>query len=275
MDPTAEADTDQAMAERFSRGFEPVLKEDWVMLTIAVIDILALIARDVYGSFIPPLADRIIVGADLAIIAIFAIEFLAEMRRASSKLGYTRTHWYELVGMVPIAHWGFRMFRLVRLLRIYVVKTYPPEVRPERDWSHALVRGMIIHYRNVLLEEITDPIVLTSINVIEGPLVRARFAHTIGDTLEERRVNIQTVVEDAIRQTRGVGHILSTRYGRQLVETITDNVLENVVQTLRSEELNEVISESIQDVLNEVRERVKEKEYKLDGGGALRPNLHR
>lgn len=261
------------LADRLSRGFEPVTSGDWLLIGVAVVDILLLVARDVYGGFLPGLADTMIVWIDLGILAVFALEFLGEMRRASNRIAYVRNHWYEVVGMVPVAHWGFRVFRLVRLLRIYVVTSYPLERAPQRDWSYALVRGLIIHYRNVLLEEITDPIVLTSIDVIEGPLVRSKFAETVGETLEERREHIHVVVEDAVRHTRGLGHVMDTRYGRRLVATITDSVLDTTVHTLESEELNEVISESIADVLQEVRSKVKDKDYALDGGSRFRPTF--
>lgn len=258
-------------AELLSRGFEPVGREDWVMLVIAAADVLLLLAKDVYGSFLPQLAERIIVGVDLVIVGIFAIEFLTEMFRASSKLRYTKNHWYEVVGLVPIAHWGFRAFRLVRLLRYWVVLHVPPGRYHDRSWHAALVRGIIGHYRGVLLEEITDPIVLASISAIEGPLTRARFAGTIGERLDTRRENIQAVVREAVENTKGVGPLLSTRTGRRLVIQVTNEVLDQVILTLESDELNQVLSESIQDVLDELREKVREKEYRVAGGSRLRP----
>lgn len=264
----------QAVADRLARGFEPVTSRDWILVTIAVVDILLLVARDVYGGFLPGLADRVIVWIDLGILSIFAIEFIVEMERSSSRLVYARNHWYELVGMAPVAHWGVRVFRLVRLLRMYVVKSYPTEAEPERDWSYALVRGIITHYRAVLLEEITDPIVLTSIDVIKGPMERARWAGTIGDSLEERREHIHTVVADTMRHTEGMQHLMRTQYGQRLVARITDATLDSAIHTLRSDELNEVIGESIGDILDELSEKVKEKEYAEQGRSRFRPAFH-
>lgn len=261
----------ESAEELLSRGFEPVGRADWVMLVIAALDVLLLLAKDVYGAFMPTLAEQIIVGVDLVIVGIFAIEFLTEMFRASSKVRYTKNHWYEVVGLVPIAHWGFRAFRLVRLLRYWVVMNVPAEQYHDRSWHAALVRGIIGHYRGVLLEEITDPIVLASINAIEGPLTRARFAGTIGDRLDTRRDDLHTVVREAVETTKGVGPLLSTKAGRRLVVQVTDEVLDQVILTLRSDELNEVLGESIQDVLNELREKVREKEYRVAGGSRLRP----
>lgn len=264
-------DYEQDLAHRFSRGFEPVTAGDWVLVTIALLDVLMLLARDVYGNVLPPLAVDVIIWVDLAILAIFALEFLAEAKQASSWLLYTRNHWYEVVGMIPIAHWGIRSFRLVRLLRMFVVSYYPPEKKPERDWSFALVRGLITHYRSVLVEEITDPIVLTSIDVIKGPMVRARWAGTVGESLEERREHIHVVVDDALRHTDGMNYLMRTRHGQRMAKRVTDTVLDTVIHTLESDELNEVIGESVGEVLDELREKVKEKEYRETGGSRFRP----
>lgn len=262
------------MANRLSRGFEPVTARDWTLVAVAVVDILLLVARDVYGGFLPPLADTAIVAADLAILAVFAVEFLWEIRRASNKLVYARNHWYELVGMIPVAHWGVRIFRLVRLLRMYVVSRFPEEVEPDRDWSYALVRGLISHYRSVLLEEITDPIVLASINVIEEPLTRAEHAKVLGRSIDERRDKIHAVVQDSVENTQGLRHLAGTRYGQRLISTVTDATLESTIHTLESEELNEVISDSIEEVLGEVREKVRDKSYALESGSRFHPTFH-
>lgn len=262
-----------SLPERLSRGFEPVTVRDWTLVGLAVVSIALLVARDVYGGFLPPWADQAIVAADLGILLIFAGEFLYEIRRASNRLVYARNHWYELVGMVPIAHWGFRAFRLVRLLRMYVVKRFPEEVEPERDWSYALARGIIVHYRNVLLEEITDPIILTSLNVLEGPLTRAQHAKALGASIDERRAEIHAIVRSSIQNTKGLKHLAGTRYGERLIHTVTETTLETTVHTLESEELNQVISDSIQSVLDEVRSKVRQKSYALDGGSRFHPTF--
>lgn len=262
-----------SIADRLSRGFEPVTIRDWTFIGLAVVSIVLLVARDVYGGFLPPLADQLIVAADLSILLLFAGEFTYEIRRASNKVAYARNHWYEIVGMVPIAHWGLRAFRLVRLLRMYVVKRYPEEVAPERDWSYALVRGLIMHYRNVLLEEITDPIILTSLNVIEDPLARAQHAKALGASISERREKIHTIVLDSVTNTKGLRTFARTRYGQNVIRAVTESTLETTIQTLESEELNDVISDSIRDILDEVRSKVEEKSYALEDGTRFQPRF--
>ncbi len=262
-----------SMADRLSRGFEPVTRRDWIFIGLALLSIALLVARDVYGGFLPAWADQLIVAADLSILLLFAGEFAYEIRRSSNKVAYARNHWYEIVGMVPIAHWGLRAFRLVRLLRMYVVNRYPEEVEPNRDWSYALVRGLIMHYRNVLLEEITDPIIMTSLNVIEGPLSRAQHAKAIGHSIDERREKIHAIVLDSVSNTKGLKTFARTRYGQDIIRTVTASTLETTIHTLESEELNDVISDSIREILDEVRSKVRQKSYAIETGSRFHPTF--
>jgi hypothetical protein len=254
-----------------SRGYEPVTAFDWFMVVLGAANVLMLIVRDAYASVLPTATQRLIVGIDLAIVALFALEFLVELKRSNDRLRYIVSHWYDAVGLIPISNWWLRSFRLVRLLRIYVVKHFPAETQPGRTWVQAFVRGVIGHYRDVLLEEITDPIILASLDTLQPPLVRSRFAETLGETLEERRDQLRYVVEEAVSNARGLGAVMSLPKGRELVRGVTDSALDAVIETLKSDEINEVISEAIRDVLDEVRERVAEKEYQLKGTSRLIP----
>jgi hypothetical protein len=241
------------------------------MVVLGAANVLMLIARDAYASVLSTTTQRLILGIDLAIVALFAIEFLVELKRAEKKVLYIVSHWYDVVGLVPLSNWWLRSFRLIRLLRIYVVKNFPAETEPGRTWIQALVRGVIGHYKDVLLEEITDPIIIASLDTIQPPLVRARFADTLGQTLEERRDQLRYVVEEAVSNARGIGPLMKVPKGREIVGGITDSALDAIIQTLKSDEINQVISEAIRDVFEEVRERVAEKEYALQGRSRLLP----
>lgn len=67
--------------------------------------------------------ERQLLYVDLGIVAIFWIEYLQRLAKATRKGAFVRQNWYELPGMVPIFPGmeglsGARLFRLLRLLRI-------------------------------------------------------------------------------------------------------------------------------------------------------------
>jgi voltage-gated potassium channel len=66
--------------------------------------------------------DAALMGsADLALTAIFVLEFGARFAAAYDRMGYLRTHWLDLVALVPTIR-QFRLLRLLRLLRL--VRTF-------------------------------------------------------------------------------------------------------------------------------------------------------
>lgn len=255
-------DETEDLAHLMSRGFEPVQRREWFMVGLAVADVFLLVARDAYGALAPETVRQAVYVVDLAVVLVFGAEFVVRAMRASNFILYARSHWYDVVGLVPIAHPALRAFRLVRLLRMYTVATFPLEADRTHLWEWALLRGLIRKYRAILVEEITDPIVLASLDVVEGPLVRARFAASVGASLTERRSHVHTIVEDAVRNTRGASHVLRLEWGRKLVENITDAILDASIHALRSDELNEVISDTVEGILAEIREKVNEKDYR-------------
>lgn len=75
-------------------------------------------------------------GIDLAIVGIFWIDFVTEIRRWGSAREYVRTHWWELPSLIPaipalvVAIPAVALLRVVRLLRLVRVVGVILRLRP-------------------------------------------------------------------------------------------------------------------------------------------------
>jgi len=56
-------------------------------------------------------------GVDLGITFFFILEFVTRISVASSRLGYLKEHWLDLVAILPVMRW-LRVARLVRVFRL-------------------------------------------------------------------------------------------------------------------------------------------------------------
>jgi len=85
------------------------------MAALAIVYVaLGFIADDVEAAA----ADRPeINAAELALTAVFAVEFAARILAARSRVGYLKGHWIDLVAIAPPIR-GARVLRLLRLLRL-------------------------------------------------------------------------------------------------------------------------------------------------------------
>ncbi|MDX1611284.1 MAG: hypothetical protein R3185_02870, partial [Candidatus Thermoplasmatota archaeon] len=135
-------------------------------------------------------------------------------------------------------------------LRIYVVRKLDWQSEP--DWHQALVRGGVRKYLNVLLQELTAPIMYAGVQLVKAPLKRAKFAALMGNVLDTQRKQVHSVVSVTLANTKGVKQVVDNAPMRKLTEVITNAVLDTVVDTLKSDEMNDLIANATEDVLNEV-----------------------
>ncbi len=244
------APTEDPSGDRLSRGLEPVGTGEWVMLGLAILNVLLLFAVDSYAVFLPALVAKLVIPIDLALVVIYAIEYLGRLAKADRKLLFVKNHWYDLVGMVPISTVTFRAFRLVRLVRIYVVSRLDWEGEP--SWHKAFVRGVVRRYLDILLQELTAPIMFAGIQMVKKPLKKARFAAMMGKIIDTQRRQVHAVVGVTLENTKGVKQVAGTKAGQRLTQAVTEAVLDTVVDTLKSDEMNELVANATEDVLNEV-----------------------
>ena len=92
---------------------------DWLMLLLAVVSI-GLLCWETWGD-VSDLQRTWIFRADYAICALFAAEFLWRWRAVGFTRGFVWRNWYEVLGMIPVAHPAIRGFRLFRIIRIVIL----------------------------------------------------------------------------------------------------------------------------------------------------------
>lgn len=110
------------------RSAERQIRRDILLILLAFVSIgiavYELLDPDVSTSFTP--LDAI----DLAIVAVFILDFVVELRRAPDRRAYLKAHWWELPALIPITPGmvaslegiglvrGLRLVRAARLIRL-------------------------------------------------------------------------------------------------------------------------------------------------------------
>ncbi len=234
------------MSDRLSQGFEPVNAKEWVMVALAVLN-LAILAGGNYTAWLPQWIHPILVYADLAILAIFGLEFVTRLLRAKSKKGFVVTHWYDAVALLPVASGSIRALRLVRLLRIFTVKRTQWDGEP--NWMVAFFKHVLRRNLTPILAVLTRPLLAAMIAVVEAPLRKARFAALVGDVLDKQRAGIEAVTIASMRAVKPTKAMADLGITKKAVHLITDSVLDTVTEVLRSDELNDLMADAVGDVL--------------------------
>ena len=91
-----------------------VAPHDQLMLVLAVVSVGLL----GYVEFFPHSAEVAywVFVADACVCGVFLIEFLVRWRRTGWERWFPLRNWYEVLGMIPIAHPALRGLRLLRVI---------------------------------------------------------------------------------------------------------------------------------------------------------------
>ncbi|WP_028847864.1 hypothetical protein [Thermocrispum agreste] len=94
-----------------------------------------------------------VVAVDTTICGIFAVEFAWRWRKTGWQRRYPLTHWYEVIGMIPVTEPALRGFRLLRVVVVLVRVARAGY----RVFGERITRAMIETTLRVTLEVLADP----------------------------------------------------------------------------------------------------------------------
>lgn len=230
-------------AERLSRGFEPVTRREWMMVALAALSAAMVFANTAYAAFIPDAWQRWMVPLDLAILAVFGLEFLGRLLKADGKARFVATHWYDVIGLVPVASPLFRSLRLVRLARMFVVAKLPWE--QDANWMFALVRRGINLIVGILVAELIRPMMLMGIKMSRVPLRKARVAAMAGKILDAQKEGVEQVALASLKIAKPLKPVADSAAGQKLVHAVTVSVLGTVAEFLQTDEVNDLLADTL------------------------------
>ncbi|GAB4327084.1 MAG: hypothetical protein OHK0038_00690 [Flammeovirgaceae bacterium] len=169
---------------------------------------------------------------DLVFVIIYLLEFfirwiLAVIRRTYHKwFFFPFIHWFDLLGCIPSGN-----FRLLRLLRVIII-LYRWQRQGIIDLSKSYLSGTLVKYYEIVMEEITDKVI---INIIESVQDGARRGSPVVDK----------IVKEVVRpQKQFLVDWLSHR-----VSTVVSHMKQN-----HGDELRTYIHESVQNAMDNNKE---------------------
>ncbi len=230
---------------------------DWLMVFLAILSLVILIVESAFGRGIDPAHRRILFIADLAIVGIFILEFSIRLGRAQRKWHFVLSHWYDVIGMIPVGHPMFRSFRLLRILRIVVITSRFVRAT-NRTFGEMTVEALASRYRDALVGAIGNQIILQSLDFIEPPLVRTRLPSIVGATLASRKEDLSAAVRESIQGRPIMRKLVRLPWSNEILGALEDVSLEVVVGVLESDEINSTVQQAVASALDEIRRSVRE-----------------
>lgn len=237
---------------------------DWIMLVLALVSI-GLLAYETWGPVTAEERAQILL-TDSVICGIFALEFLWRWREAGWTRGFVARNWYEVLGMIPVAHPAIRGFRLFRILRIVVLLArfgHAADRALGDDFTYLLVN----RFRDTIVDSISGSVTVAVLDQVSAVLVKGRYTQNISRALAENQQALRATIAEKIRADRQAGRFARLPFYDDIVAAVIDAGLRVVEEVLRDPRTDQLVADLLRENLDQLRAAVVERQATLQAAG--------
>lgn len=230
---------------------------DWAMLALAVFSV-ALLSYETWGDASELWRSRIVI-ADFVICAIFAVEFGVRWRRENWARAYLLRNWYEVLGMIPVAHPVLRGFRLLRIVRMVVLLSRLGSAA-DRALGDEFTYRVLKRVQDGVVEAIGGAVTLYVLDEVSRVLSRGTYTRNIAAALAENRADLETMVVEKVREDPRSRRLQRLPFYDDVLRAVTRAVLDVATGILKDPRTDELVADMLRENLDQIREAVRQDE---------------
>ncbi len=223
---------------------------DWIMLVLAVVSI-ALLSWETFWD-LPAETTRWIIRTDIAICAIFAVEFAWRWRANGWERGYVARNWYEVIGMIPLSEPALRGFRLFRVLRIIVLLSRFGRAS-DRAFGDEFFYRLVNRIGNRVFSAIKGPITAGVLGEVAAVMAKGRYTQNIVRALQENEREIEQMIAEKLRDDPQAGRLSRLPFYDDIVQAVTRAGFRVVMEVLRDPRTDELVADMLRENLMQLR----------------------
>lgn len=222
---------------------------DWFMLVLAVLSV-AMLAYETWGN---PSAEQTqqILLADYVIIGIFVIEFLLRWARNDWKASFVGRNWYEVLGMIPVAHPAIRGFRLFRIIRIVVILSRFGRAA-DRAFGDEFTYRLVGRFKNVIAEAVSGVVTARVLDETMNVMMKGQYMENMANAIEEHGEEMLDIAVEKVANDPQVGRVRNIPFFDDIVRTssrVTQRIMIDLLRDDRMEELTrKIIAQNVEQI---------------------------
>ncbi|MES0873393.1 ion transporter [Sinimarinibacterium thermocellulolyticum] len=233
---------------------------DWIMLLLAIVSV-ALLCWETFWD-LPAQTTRWIIRIDIAICAIFAVEFLWRWRGAGWQWRYVQRNWYEIIGMIPLSEPALRGFRLFRILRILVLLSRFGRAA-DRAFGDEFFYRLVNRFSSAIVEAIKAPITAGVLGEVAAVMSKGHYSQNIARALLENEREIEAMIAEKLREDPQAGLLARLPFYDEIVRAVTRAGFRVVLEVLRDPRTDELVADMLRENLMQLRRAVLQHEAEL------------
>lgn len=235
---------------------------DWLMLVLAIVSV-AMLVYETWGPVTPEQSRQILL-ADLVIIAIFALEFTMRWIKDDNPRTFPLRYWYELLGMIPIAHPAVRGFRLFRIIRIAVILSRFGRAA-DRAFGEEVTYRLLRRFKGLIVDSISGAVTMRVLEETGQVLEKGTYARNLADALEARGDEMLALAVEKVKADPEVGRVRHLPFFEDLVATSGRVSQRIAIDLLRDDRMEAILRDIIRSNVAQIQAAVKAKEDVRDG----------
>lgn len=228
---------------------------DWAMLLLAIVSI-GLLSWETFCD-LPAETTRWIIRIDVAICAIFAVEFAWRWRQHGWQWSYVWRNWYEIIGMIPLSEPALRGFRLFRVIRIIVLISRFGRAT-DRAFGDEFFYRLVNRIGSRVVNAIKAPITAGVLGEVAEVMSKGHYTRNIASALQENEREIEQMIAEKLREDPQAGRLARLPFYDDIVKAVTRAGFRLVMEVLRDPRTDELVADMLRENLMQLRAAVLE-----------------
>jgi hypothetical protein len=209
-----------------------------------------------YGVFLQKQYNFFVYGLDIMVILIWGIDLSLRVRKQlteEKKRYYLLTHWYEVIGVIPIPL--FRPFLLLRGVKL-AIAFYKLEKSGE-EISKTLTREITFRFRDIIVDTIADAVFLQSLKRVEEVMIRLNYAELAKHVFKKYEKELTEVVKNSLYSTTMMGELSKVPFMKGFVNYAGEEISKVISEIMETEVFGNIMKEITKGILEEMYQRVQ------------------
>ena len=240
---------------------------DLLVVAMALLSV-ALVAYAMLGD-LDDEQRRLIFYVDCGICALFLAEFLWSWHGAGWRRHFLFRNWYDLLGMIPVAHpdfldggWSGALWVVAVLARI---ARAADRVVGERVTAALTQRATL-----ALVGLIRQPLTVAVLDDVADVLQTGHYTRNVAAALLENQAELTVMIREKLEEDRLTGRVVLLPFHQNLIDTVTETTLRVVLAVLADPRTDELVADMLRENIHQLREQVENKAY----GTGLAPSSY-
>lgn len=203
---------------------------------------------------------------DLALVALYGGAFAFKWIVAERPLRWIRRNAFFVLGVFPLTIPLLVPDRFFILVQVVIVLLRTGEAL-DRAFGAAILRGLVDRYQYMLVESLTEPLLMRLAVVLEDAVTSRDYAAAIGRRLDQRRDLVEAAVRRAIEASPKLSRLSQFGPVERWIDDTTEEMVDAMHAALTGPEVNAIIREGLQDAFAELKQGIADKKWRGRGVG--------